>query len=34
LFESLVLLGRRRTIARLTAARERAVREDQAPAPA
>jgi glutamyl-tRNA synthetase len=30
LFESLVLLGRRRTIARLSAARERAVREDQA----
>lgn len=30
LFESLVLLGRRRTIARLAAARERAVREDQA----
>jgi glutamyl-tRNA synthetase len=31
LFESLVLLGRRRTLARLSAARQRAVREDQAP---
>ncbi len=33
LFESLVLLGRRRTIARLAAARGRAVREDQAQPP-
>jgi glutamyl-tRNA synthetase len=33
LFESLVLLGRRRTIARLAAARDRAVQEDQAQGP-
>ena len=30
LFESLVLLGRRRTVERLAAARQRATREDQA----
>ncbi len=34
LFESLVVLGRQRTLARLSAARQRALREDQAPAPA